>query len=243
MSEINKTTNYDMFTFSEDNRARIDQQHVKNIENSIKSKNLLHLRPIIVDENMKVIDGQHRLIAAKNLKIEIYYKVDVSLKPKDVILMNISKPWNSVDYFNFYVKNNYLEYIKLKNFIEKNNLTFGVGFYIQGLTCRQGYQEFKKGDFKFKEEQSKHEIETCWEIINLIKKLNGSTNSLYTKSNRFWNSLLKLIRNDDFDKDRFLKNLSKMSDRCRAKVNGKEYLSMLVSIHNHRATNKIINVE
>src|SRR5258708_17508951 len=35
--------------------------HVKRLVKSIQTRNLLHLRPIAVDETMAVIDGQHRL--------------------------------------------------------------------------------------------------------------------------------------------------------------------------------------
>ena len=108
---IKQTKNYDQFVLRPDNRADgISERHVKLLMLSLKSKNLLHLRPIAVTESMEVIDGQHRLEAAMRLGLPIYYEVEKNLEAKDVILMNVVKPWSASDFFNYYVKNGYPEY-------------------------------------------------------------------------------------------------------------------------------------
>ena len=102
---INKTKNYEMFKFREDNRLKIDQSHVNKLINSIQSRNLLDMRPIIVNSDYEILDGQHRLLAAKNLGVEIYYEIEEKLEHKDIILMNVAKSWAVCDYMNYFVKN------------------------------------------------------------------------------------------------------------------------------------------
>ena len=57
---IQRTNKYDLFKRIESNRE-VNPAHLKKIEKSISEKNFLHLYPIIVNERMEIIDGQHRL--------------------------------------------------------------------------------------------------------------------------------------------------------------------------------------
>jgi len=88
---IRKTTNYEIFTFREDNREKIDKKHLARLVESIKSRNLLELRPIMVNEKLEIVDGQHRLLAAKQLGYEIYYQKEENLDCADIVRMNLSK--------------------------------------------------------------------------------------------------------------------------------------------------------
>ena len=38
------------------------------------------MRPIVVNKKMEVMDGQHRLMAAKQLGVEIYYQEEKNLE-------------------------------------------------------------------------------------------------------------------------------------------------------------------
>ena len=73
------TKNYDMFITDRDKTGHWSTQNceklIKNLMQSISYRNLLAWRPIIVTKNFLVIDGLHRLEAAKRLGVEIYYEV------------------------------------------------------------------------------------------------------------------------------------------------------------------------
>jgi len=73
MPEVIKTKDYSIFKKHESNRG-IDQNNLKKIVNSIKAEDLLAFRPILVDAQMRVIDGQHRLEAARLLDLDVYYQ-------------------------------------------------------------------------------------------------------------------------------------------------------------------------
>ena len=102
--EILRTTNYDQFKFLEENR-KIVPNHQQNIQKSIVQEDLLHINPILVDEDMNIIDGQHRLLSAKKLKRPIYYSVVSGIDVhKSLHLLQNSRKWELPDYINFYEK-------------------------------------------------------------------------------------------------------------------------------------------
>ena len=62
--DVIETTDYDIFKGIVGNR-KVEKKHVEMLTGAIDRNNLLNVRPIIVNEEMMVIDGQHRLEAAK----------------------------------------------------------------------------------------------------------------------------------------------------------------------------------
>ena len=237
MSQIQSTTDYEIFTLREDNREAINQSHVKRLAESIKARNLLELRPISVNGNMEVIDGQHRLLAAKSLGFPVYYIQNSELNSKDIILMNVAQPWGQMDYLNYFVKNGNGEYIKLAEFMKKNQISIKVALAITLGHKKDSHIRFKNGDYVFNGEEVAHEIEMCWETIFYIKKINGY--SAYTHSSRFWRALLTVIRHTNFDSRKWRDNLRRMVERCTPKASQEDYLQMLMDIHNWRNNQKV----
>jgi ParB-like chromosome segregation protein Spo0J len=51
----------------------VSRDRVKRLAEEMKVKNLLHLYPIVIDQDGVILDGQHRFEAAKSIESEIYY--------------------------------------------------------------------------------------------------------------------------------------------------------------------------
>ena len=99
---MNQTTDYSLFKDVSSNRD-VDRKHVKKLVNSIREKNLLEVNPIIVNEKLEVLDGQHRLEAAKQLKVPIYYVISSDVTHNDISRLNSNKKnWLLMDYINYY---------------------------------------------------------------------------------------------------------------------------------------------
>ena len=237
MVKIEKTKDYDMFKYREDNRVKIVQRHVSQLVESIKARNLLELRPITVNQEMEVMDGQHRLEAAKILGVHIYYQVEKSLKPIDIITLNVAKRWTMSDYVNYYSKNGYVEYQKLEKFIKENRITIKVALNICMAGSAIGREKLRLGEYVFEIKDSQQHLDTCWDTINYIKLKNGM--SAYTGSSRFWDALLRIIKHEEFDKNKWKKNLEMLVQRIGPKPSEHEYLLCLLDIYNWKNTNKI----
>lgn len=234
---IKKTKDYDIFILRDDNREKIDRPHIQRLCESIKSRNLLEFRPIVVNEKMEVIDGQHRLFAAKALDVEIYYQVESKLDAPDIVRMNISKAWTMGDYLNFYCQHDYEEYKKLAEFMKKHSLTLKVALTIALGQSKLGYYEFKRGEFKFEECSENVDLDICWETIHYIQKINGYAQ--YTYTNRFWKAMLKLVKHPNFDAKKWKSNVEKLVSNFCPKARADDYVIMVQNIYNWRNNAKI----
>ena len=232
-----KTKNYDMFKFRDDNRESINQTHVKKLICSIKARNLLEFKPILVNEKFEVIDGQHRLLAAKALGLDIYYNLDKKVESEDIILLNTVKGWKATDYLNFFVKNGNQEYIKLNQFLKNNQLSLSTAFNFIAGKNRARLDTFKKGEFKFECDIESAEVDHCWNIVDYIRKMNEYAS--YQSSTRFWKALIKLVKNGMYIHKKMMKNLEKMIERVGPRVSEKDYLKMFMEIYNKYGSDKI----
>lgn len=115
--EIQSTLNYELFTRIESNRKVINT-HVNKLAASIARKNLLHLFPIILNNAMEIVDGQHRLSAAIKLKLPIYYMIDPYITKADIAMVNNRrKQWRTADYVHYFAYEgnpNYCKFLALK---------------------------------------------------------------------------------------------------------------------------------
>jgi hypothetical protein len=226
-----------MFKFRDDNRASINQAHVEKLKKSISKRNLLHLKPIQVNGEMDIIDGQHRVLAAKDLGVDIWYEVDGSLAPEDIILMNISKSWQMLDYLNYYVKHNYPEYVKLQKFMKEKQVSIQVALRLMSGTTLAPKQAFKDGEFVFNQEVAFENLDLCQRTIDLIQRLKG--NCAWTSSSKFWQSLLIVFRHPSFSEKKWFANLEMLINKITQKANSLDYINSFITVHNYRNQNRI----
>ena len=148
---IQKTKDYSKFKRFSSNR-RIIRSHLKNLIVSISQQNLLPENPIIVNEKMEIVDGQHRLEAAKMLKIDIYYIVKSGASTEDVRLLNQAlKPWFMSDYVRLYEVSGNKNYTILREFCEKNSIPLGRAMgWLTGVHHNRNniIQGFREGKFE-----------------------------------------------------------------------------------------------
>lgn len=114
---VYQTTNYDQFKLSEKNR---------NILLTVKQFNAFKedgvISPIFVNEDMVVIDGQHRLEYAKRTNTPIEYIVIQSLDEDAIVKLNTTqKSWSTIDYIEAYANDGNQNYIDLVKLIKRFN--------------------------------------------------------------------------------------------------------------------------
>ena len=78
--------------------------------------------PVIVNENMEVIDGQHRIEVCEKLGIPVMYLICKKASLDDIKdINNSAKLWNFDDYLKCYSRNGYKKqktYLTLRSFKE-----------------------------------------------------------------------------------------------------------------------------
>lgn len=120
VNTIFRTTDYGIFKYDAKNRP-INSTRVRQITKSMREVGYLN-QPIKVTRNRVVIDGQHRLKAAKVAKVPILYFVDFSkIDPFDNMAATNrhSKSWSKQDYIHGLAEKGIPSYITLQNFQKK----------------------------------------------------------------------------------------------------------------------------
>ena len=247
MTKLHETNDYSIFKIVDYNRS-LDPTNLKKIKASLMANNLLEMCPIIVNSNMEVMDGQHRLEAAKQLGINVWYVVNASSNDEDIILLNAAKKsWVLEDYLNFYVSKGKIEYIKLQQFCKKHN--YSVAHFMRIiLSAHSGNLrvEFKSGSFKFLSDES---VEKNEKTILLIKKATDVIQeycfgrSIVSTSPYLQRALYLLVNLDEFDMDVFCRKIAQKSNIVRSCGSVSAYYQLFIDIYNYRNPNPIDQVE
>lgn len=234
---IQATKDYSIFKKQDCNRE-ISTGNLNKIISSIKAKNLLEFRPIIVNQNMEVIDGQHRLEAAKHLGVDIWYKVDHSSQIEDIILLNTNqKKWNLPDYLNYYLNTGRVEYDKLKRFMDSQKIDLRTALRLLGSSDPNNATKFRAGTYKFPPEETHLMINARANHYNEIRdiisthRINGK--AICSKS-KFLDALMSFIRIEEMDYAIFKERISNNLEKVRICATYTEYFEMLKKIYNFR---------
>ena len=241
-----ETTDYDMFKILKFNRS-INLSNLKKIKASLMLKNLLQVHPIIVNADMELIDGQHRLQAARELGIPVWYKIHPGATENEIILLQEAKGWEPKDYCNFYATRGNENYQKLEEFCKKHTMPVGVAFksFFTFGRCSEFAAAFRSGDFKFPQENAIQELE---ETMVKIKECVASINKYcfsrkrITKSTYFARALNTLFQVVGFDSNLFLKKIALKADSLRVCGSTGAYYRMFLEIYNFKNSKPIQTV-
>jgi hypothetical protein len=119
VNEVYRTDDLSIFKSIDGNRVP-NLQHVNRLADSIRVYGM-KCNPILVNENMEVIDGQHRLMASKQAESFVYYIIVEGYSLNEVHTLNLNqKNWSKKDFMQGYASMGIKPYIKLKDFVELN---------------------------------------------------------------------------------------------------------------------------
>lgn len=133
---------------------KLNPHHVINLEQAIAQRNLLAQNPIIVSKDKYVIDGQHRLAAAKRMKLPIFYVMTDEADLHDIRILNVNvRTWFIEDYLRSYIQQGKHDYVTLKDFAEVNGISVSIALLLLSIPNENYHpnlmiKEFKEGDFK-----------------------------------------------------------------------------------------------
>lgn len=242
--EVKKTKDFSIFRKLVGNRG-VNTAHVTSLVNSMKKENLLPLRPILVNESMEVIDGQHRLEAAKELGLEIYYLVVSKTGASQVARINSNqKNWKAKDYLELYVEAfSSPEYIKLKSFMTKYDfdLNTALSFLSYAIKKQEKREEFQSGDFIYPENEE--------EIINLLSKYTSLVNLLKHHDVKptvafsslvFINSFIRFVNSKKISWEVFWKKAESNWVKIGKRYNSDQYIEMLLEVYNCHSPYRIL---
>ncbi len=241
MDQIQKTRDHDIFRILEGNR-KLDKYHLTKLTKSIEKNNKLNLHPIIVNDQLEVIDGQHRLAVAKLLNLEIFYIQSDNVTDEHLIECNANqKSWEVENYIDYYaIKKKLPDYIELKQLLKSTKVKpKALMTIILGNVSHEILEFMKTGRFIFpKNNNYKDTIENYLTFISYvtdkrIKPLSMFSNHYFSRAFRW------LISTQGFDFSLFLKKLDLRWFDLKPQRCAEDWYKLLVSIYNFKNHSRI----
>lgn len=248
VNKVYKTNDLGMFNQIKGNRPP-NPQHIRRLCDSIKTHGILQ-NPIIVNEKMDVIDGQHRLMAAKEANSSVYYIVVSGYKLDEVQILNLNqKNWTKKDFMEGYANMGIEPYVKLRNFTRRNkefNITDCVAMCqnsnsasSSSITQKYRYEDkimnqkevFEEGTWKGKD------FDLAQEFADKLKMVKP----YYKGFNRsvFISAMLGMFKNENFDFLEFLNKLRLQPQKLDDCSNVTQYRLLIEDIYNYKRRDKI----
>ena len=150
---VYKTSDYETFNFPDNFIYR--EAFYDYLKESISQKNLLIDCPILIDNNFNIVDGCYRVLVAKSLGIELFYRFTENKRIDHINIKEVRDKVFADDYLIYYKDNiNYRilaskmelfsKYIPKRTFLKY----MGVDY-----RDRPKYSKFKVGEFLFTDEK------------------------------------------------------------------------------------------
>ncbi len=230
-NKIYSTTEYGAFNKLRGNRS-VNELHVRRLVEAIKEKDLQI--PIIVDHDMNVLDGQHRLDAYKIVGNPITYIIKDKFELQDVRNVNsVNRKWTLTEYLMSYCKLGKKDYQLLEWF--HRTYEFGIAECVamlngKGYTNVNILKEFRKGEFVIDDlEQGKtwaKNINACGEYFQYYKKAT------------FIKAMLSAMKDKTFSFKIFFKRLSNNSSKLKNQGSRNDFIVNIERLYNHGTANK-----
>jgi hypothetical protein len=186
----------------------------------------------MVNEDYLIIDGQHRYIACKKLKLPVYFVIvpNFSLRQVAEINNNTSK-WKTKDFMNCYIDAdiNRADYKILEQVTNeyKINISVCINLLMFGKVGAGGMSEqFRNGEFKVN-----FEAHTTL-LLNMAREFEKFKADW--KSRAFIQAIEKLAASEKYDNDMVLKKLEKCSLIVEHQSSCKEYLVHIEELYNYK---------
>jgi len=250
VNKVYKTNDLSIFKQIDGNRVP-NLQHIKRLADSIRVYGM-KCNPILVNERMEVIDGQHRLMAAKQAESFVYYIIVNGYSLNEVHTLNLNqKNWNKKDYMEGYANMGIESYIELRDFSIKNddycfndcialcqNTTsgntrslFSQAHAKSNLKLDGSAQIFEQGTWRT------GDINIAQDMANKIRMIKP----YYLGYNRtvFVGAMISLLLNELFDFNEFMHKLRLQPSAMVDCANRDQYRTLIEDIYNYKSRNKV----
>ena len=218
------TTDYEMFSFIKGNRGINESQVNAIVNNIVNDTDLLRYKPIMVNRNMGVLDGQHRLLAAQKAGVTIWWNV----APDDINLLTIANlnngnKWSPKNFVSLYAASNKKAYILFRKFYSDYKLSTSTALLLFG---RQTMRSLREGTLHANDLLMYEEFA---EALTDVRKY-----VYFAKFNRFADAFTRIYTHPEYDHKRMLTKLKQRKDAIIRMATVEDHMRMLEEIYNHK---------
>lgn len=230
-SEVKQTKDYSLFKDLKGNRA-VDDKHVKRLMNNmLKVGNLTAEFPIVVNENMEVIDGQHRLAACEELNWPICYRIVDGLNLDTVRGINqAAQNWGWKDYAHSFIRNGndqqkdqYQRFVNLYSHFDGK-----YSYHTLMLYCGLRQSNYKANSFNTGELMIPNHDRT----YRLLKQYQEISNLLDHNTSTFAATMYRIMQEPEYDHERMVHKAKLWDAELKKQGTQEDYARMIETIYN-----------
>ena len=228
-SVITSTTNYEMFKLVKSNRV-VKQRNVERLMKSFELTGGMSMsKPIIVDRNYNVIDGQNRLMACKKMGIPVHYVVSDDKIENIPIYNTYQEKWGLEDYAHYWAEQGNENYKRILAI--RDRVSIALNGVLECLVNGNGYTNeiFKEGRFVFD-----GDIDKCVEHIQKILQLCYVVKGKRNVSSKMLRAIRFLSKIKSFDLDTLLEKIMRYQGKLYTCATSEEYIQMFTSLYNYK---------
>lgn len=238
------TSDYKQFKFLVNNRQTA-RTHINRLKDAInRNPEILEVQPILCNENMEIIDGQHRFIAASELGLPIHYTVIKGLDINTARDMNVlQRRWHMDDYAYSFAKQGNVNY-KAYNQYRREHPGISGSILLSVMTGGDKKRDnvsvsvnFRTGKFVVERDQA--DIE--W-TLNELESIREITMNEIPLSRSFVTALMVALENEDFEYDTFKANLKAKPEMFHRVSVIRDGLRMIEDIYNRGKSVNLIRL-
>ncbi len=229
--QIYFSKDYKQFKFIKGNR-HINEAKVKKIIRDIDNGlDMLRYCPIVVNNKMEIIDGQHRYTVCKILKCPVHYVIAGEAELHEIAKINSrTERWKPIDFVRCYMETGNTQYEILMRFMLDYQLPassammiLSAGIHNTEIQSQRLQREFEEGRFVV---TALEEAETIMQWACQFDEFEGRTSRTFLKA------ISIILRHEKCDMEDLLHRYRQNPSALSTEGSHKKYLTALEDIYN-----------
>ena len=219
-TQIFITRDYEQFKFIKENR-KINPRNYAKLIVSMKEEQLII--PILVNERMEIIDGQHRYTVCKELGLPIYFYVIPGYGIEAVKRANIvGRTWTMADFLNMHVEENKESYMEFKQIVKNYDINISDLLKLFSL-FQDKNQKIVRKNF----EEGILDLYGKDKVLEFLTSLDDFMFFESYKTKQFVGAFIKLYFQPNYNHQKMKERLKTRKDKFENKRSIGDYLIML----------------
>ena len=218
---------------------------LKNLTNAMQKSNDLEFWPIKVDPLLRVVDGWHRFLAAKQNNVPVLYQI-YNHDECNRILKNQSVgagKWNTKDDLNQEIQRGNENCIKLQQYMNQENIDLGTAIITLYGVCLSGFNSI--GGFRtliFPDDITlckRNNLRDCaLQLVDYLSNKALDKERKYIKTKRFYQALVLFLGMDGITFEKFYECLIEHHSKVGNRPNIESYLDLFKILYNSKLRKK-----
>lgn len=237
--KITQTRNYASFIFDVTNRLATTPRRIssqKKIRASMKEYGFLPFPLLVrrVGDKLKVLDGQNRLLVAKELGLPVYY---VETERDDISISKCAEgqsPWNLSDYAGSFANQGNAAFQGLLSFVGEHQIPLAKAAALLNGEVANGANvndSLKNGSFSIRDPKYAERVANLAQAVAAFVPWAKNSNSL--------GALSRFVRVSEFSDEQFINRVNTHSAYLKNQPTMQLFSEMYEEIYNHSSRSKI----